>query len=281
LPFNETVYSQDEDDRPSGAFLGEIPPGLEPKVFSSDFLSKDNVVGFTISPDGEEIYYCRFIANNPKIFYTEKIQGQWIFPQQSRFNEDYFGGPPHISPNGKKIYWRSNRPFPEDWPGPRPQPRTREATQYWVSERSENGWNNPRPLQLPISLETNLLGMSTTRDETIYTSISFQIIRIRKNNGSYERVEKLPGFLNGHSPAIAPDESFLIFVQGTPRQLYVSFRDKNDSWTKPQSLGSEINMKRMNGYPSVTPDSRYLFYTVDHKLYWVNTDIIKQLQIAK
>ena len=61
------LFSQN-DDLPSGAFFGEIPPGNKPKIFSMDCLSKDNVVGFTISPEGNEIYYCKFISNNPKIF---------------------------------------------------------------------------------------------------------------------------------------------------------------------------------------------------------------------
>ena len=276
----EPLCSQDTD-LPSGPFFGETPPGHEPKIFSIDCLSKDRVVGFTISPDGNEIYYCKFIANNPNIFFTEIVNGQWTLPQLSQFNEDYFGGPPHISPDGKKLYWRSSKPFPNDWAGTKPQPGTKEAIQYWVLERSGNVWINPRPLKLPISLKTNLLGISTTVEGTIYTSISSQMVRFCKHNNLYKEAEGLPRFLHGHSPAIAPDESFLVFVKGTPRKLYVSFRDKNDSWTQPQSLGDEINMKKMNGYPSITPDSRYLFFTVDHKLYWVRTAIIKKLRNIK
>jgi hypothetical protein len=275
-----TLYSQN-NDLPSGAFFGETPPGHEPKIFSTERLSKDRVVGFTISPNGKEIYYCKFIATDPKIFITVNIDGQWTLPQLSRFNEDYYGGPPHISPDGRYLYWRSDKPFPDDWAGTKPQSGTREAIQFWILERSDSGWINSRPLKLPISLNTNLLGISTTLNGTIYTSISFQIVRFRKHNSLYKEAEELPRFLHGHSPAIAPDESFLIFVQGTPRKLVVSFRDKNDFWTQPKSLGNEINMNKMNGYPSITPDSRYLFFTVDHKLYWVSTDILNKLRNIK
>lgn len=275
-----TLFSQNID-LPAGEYFGEIPPVNEPKIFSMNGISKDRVVGFTISPDGKEIYYCKFISNDPKIYYTESINDHWTLPQLSRFNEDYFGGPPHISPDGKSLFWRSNKPFPNNWAGTKPKPGTTEAVQYWVLERSGNSWINPQPLRLPISLNTNLLGISTTLKGTIYTSISFQIRRFRKHNNLYEEAEKLPQFLQGYSPAIAPDESFLIFVKGTPRKLYVSFRDKNDSWTQPQSLGNEINIKGMNGYPSITPDSRYLFFTVNHKLYWVNTHILEKLKNIK
>ena len=46
---------------------------------------------------------------------------------------EYFGETPHISPDGKSLFWRSNKPFPDDWAGTKPKPGTTEAIQYWVN----------------------------------------------------------------------------------------------------------------------------------------------------
>ena len=278
VPCTENVYGQKAEDLAPTAFLGEIPPEHEPKTFSPNLIFSKKVVGFAITPDDREIYFCQFTANEPQLFFTKAVDDRWTRPERTPFNESHFGGPPHISPDGQYIYWRTNRPFPEDWPGMKPQPGTREALQYWTADRSGSDWINARPLQLPVSLDTNLLGLSSTSNGTIYSSIAFHIVRFRKQGGQYTGPERLPNFLNGHSPAVSPDERYIVFVQGTPRKLYVSFRDQNDSWTQPRSLGDNINRSNMNGYPSITSDGRYLFYTVDHTIIWIRTDYLHHLR---
>ena len=206
------------------------------------------------------------------------MENRWTLPELTHLNGDYFGGPPHISPDGKRIYWRTNKPFPTDWPGKRPKPGSREAVRYWAAQKTEQGWSSGQPLLLPLPFETNLLGLSTTLGETIYTSISFRIVCIRPQKDSGMVLEKLPPYLNGHSPAVAPDESYLIYVSGTPRKMSVTFRNTDGTWTLPIVFGENINKKNMNGYPSITPDGRFLFYTVNHKLYWVSTDIIQSMK---
>lgn len=48
---------------------------------------------------------------------------------------------------------------------------------------------------------------------------------------------------NDHDPFIAPDESCLIFSSNRPggygsNDLYISFRNDNDTWTAPRNMGA-------------------------------------------
>jgi hypothetical protein len=69
-----------------------------------------------------------------------------------------------------------------------------------------------------------------------------------------------------------------LFVRGKPRRLFVTFKADDGSWTSPRDLGDAINGRNMNGYPSITPDGRYLLYTLGHKLQWVSIRMIEALR---
>jgi len=88
--------------------------------------------------------------------------------------------------------------------------------------------------------------------------------------------------------------------------IWISFRDSLDNWTKSQNLGPKINKADNERFPYVSPDGKYLFYLsdrVDERLltkenmtfneakthyakpgngqcdiYWVNADIISELK---
>lgn len=81
---------------------------------------------------------------------------------------------------------------------------------------------------------------------------------------------------------IAKDESYIIISTNETKdfecELYISFRKKDKTWTKPVSLGPLINdgvAHRFGEY--VSQDGKYLFYTrgtsdKDCHIYWVRFD---------
>jgi len=72
-------------------------------------------------------------------------------------------------------------------------------------------------------------------------------------------------------PAIAPDESFIIFDNN--KELFVSFRESDESWGIAISL-SNVLKEQTGTIPSVSPDGKYLFYGFHNDLYWVDTKIL-------
>ena len=81
---------------------------------------------------------------------------------------------------------------------------------------------------------------------------------------------------------VARDESFIVF--GSPHRgglgggdLFISFRERDGSWSDPKNLGATINTPGFEFGPYVTDDKRYLFFSrsadftrVD--VYWVRFD---------
>jgi hypothetical protein len=76
------------------------------------------------------------------------------------------------------------------------------------------------------------------------------------------------GNLRGHSPGIAPDESFLVFYSirpgapgGTETDLYLTLRQPDGTWTKPRNMGPKINSEYYEHGARISPDKKYMFFT--------------------
>lgn len=265
--------------QPTGEYLGEEPPAITPKIFSPNFISNRNVVGGTFSPDKREFYFSRFTANSLRIYFTRNSKSGWTEPKEAEFNKGHFGGPPFFSPDGSQLIWRAARPFPDDWPGLKPKPGSLEEVAYWSMIRTESGWSAPRPMELPVPKDMRQHGVSVTREGTVFISYGNNVARIPLKNDSYSDPEIILTGYSGAYPAVAPDESFLVLTkQGLPRRLLVSFKKEDNTWTMPKDLGGQVNHPAMNGYPYISPDGKYLFYTAGHRIYWVSTDIIHSLK---
>ena len=83
--------------------------------------------------------------------------------------------------------------------------------------------------------------------------------------------QKLPiemGDLHACDPAIAPDKSFLVFYSiepgargGTPTDLYLTLREADGTWTKPQRMGPGINTEYYEIAARISSDKKYMFFT--------------------
>ena len=87
-------------------------------------------------------------------------------------------------------------------------------------------------------------------------------------------------------PAIAPDESYLLFQSRRNRNtkyanhLFVSFRDENDQWSDPVDLDPLLGVAAL---PSISPDGKYIFFAKgdyddngSFDIYWVDARIIEE-----
>lgn len=256
-----------------GPYLGETPPDSLPKLFAPGFIT----TGFytrdiTISPDGDEIYFCVNIGNNSYMttLFTRQINDEWTEPQTAPFARDlrYFTIEPCFSADGQKLFFASNRP---DSLG-----RVHDSD-IWFVEREGNSWGPPQNVGTTINTDGPEFFPSVTKDGTLYftrddhiTGISY-IYRSRFINGIYSEPKLLPERINAgrsrFNAWIAPDESFIIVpIFGLPdsygaTDYYISFHNMNDQWSEPINLGNKINSKSRWEYSaSISPDSKYLFF---------------------
>jgi glyoxylase-like metal-dependent hydrolase (beta-lactamase superfamily II) len=274
----EFQYSPGENTGLTGAYLGQTPPGSTPEVFAPGVVSTQGNFEFscTFSPDGKEFYFTRRrdAGGLNTIMVCRWTEAGWTAPEPIPNIGRIWNNEPHITANGKKLYFGSFRPLPGE---------TQPDYGIWMVERTAEGWSEPK-------YHGPGMFVTSTNEGTLYfTDVSPEtpdqgIVRTRLVNGQYAEQEVLMGAVNSPTPAahacIAPDESFIIFDatrpggQGGEGDLYVSFKQPDGSWGEAINLGDEINTQGTNFCPSLSPDGKYLFYTAKRDIYWVSTEII-------
>ena len=269
---------------------------LEPKMFAEGVISTPgDESGGSMSPDGKDFYFRKVAPYtlDPALTLmcvSHYHGGKWTKPEGLSFSGEYADSPPMLSPDGKQLFFSSQRPLPGQERSSNP------VFHIWVAQKTENGWANPRPLPPPVNTEANSLDPSVTNDGTLYFS-SFsstrgdppKIYRSHLVNGQYLDPEKLGEAINGKNyiqvmPYISPDEKFLIFGSlGRPDQLfsggfpysrvdlYISL-NRDGNWTPARHLEHGINSVADDEYPSVSPDGRYFFFSSARSSFAVPAD---------
>jgi len=315
-----TTQNEQKSDftRLDGEYLGQDLPGdsavlFAPGIVSTGLADRD----VAIYPDGTEIYFCKNILGfkYATIFYSKLENDKWSKPKVLEFATDprYIFIEPHISPDGKKIYFASNKQLEGEESG---------DMEIWVAEREGDKWGEPYNIGFPINTETDQYFPSVTNDGTMYftsedeTNEEF-IFRSKLIDGKYQEPEKLPDHINmrrGRFNAfISPNEDFLIIPAfGMPESFggadyYIVFRNENDIWSQAMNMGKPVSSEgRFEWSASLSPDGKYLFFMSDRvpqekefiqdvnvktyenvhnspqnslsDIYWIKSDFIKELR---
>ena len=277
-----------------GPYLGQIPPGLKPEIFAPGIISTEKLgEGSCAFTKNAELFLfsLRWPPEEHKTIYmTELKNGQWTKPAPAPFNSEYQDWDFHFAPDSKTLYFTSKRPVSEggepSWYG-----------NIWMTQLTSSGWIPPQLLESPINTaDSHDCGASLTNDGTLYFFSRRKgglgendIYRAKMVNGKYPKVENLGKVVNTeyweYDAFIAPDESYLLFSSNRPggygefNDIYITFRNKNDTWSEPRNLGKDF---RDSGICSVTLDGRFLFFatgrTGNDDIYWVDTKILERLR---
>lgn len=256
----------------TGPYLGQPLPGSEPQLFAPGIVCDGlHNRDMAITLDGSEIFFTSHVSYfiYSAILQTKLVDGVWTKPEVAPFSIDarYVYAEPHISPDGKHLFFLSNRAAEEGG---------EKNEDIWVVDRIEDGWGEPYDLGEPICSDADEYFPSVTRDGTIYFTRSeprseSKILRSKLVDGQYQEPELLPEQVNcgenRFNAFISPDEKYLILgVAGMPDSrggidYYVVFRDENDNWSDPVNLGDKINSDSNNEFsPYVSPDGKYFFF---------------------
>ncbi|UCE08420.1 MAG: ankyrin repeat domain-containing protein, partial [bacterium] len=279
-----------------GPYLGQRQPGDKPEVFALGIISTPGGEHgcVTFSPDGETVYWTSEYKRSGsegafKVFSSHVENNRWTAPQYAFFTGDLLinDDVPFVSPDGKKIFFMSKRSIK---PGV-----SQERENYWVIDRTEKGWSEPKPISETVGRMTIRWRISVSNNSTLYFGSTdaggkgaSDIYLSRLINGEYAKPENLGEMINTEfsetAPFIAPDENYIIFGredQSRMSSLHISFRDKNGQWTEPINMGEEINFNGANN-PYVSPDGKYLFFNSgrngNYDIYWLDAKIIEELK---
>jgi len=296
LAFASVTLAQEADTSAStylgvtGPYLGQEPPGLEPRLFASDLMQTDGVEHCfpAFSADGREVYWMRadMSGERPRgeIWFMRDTDSGWAKPALAPFSGEHSDHAPVFSHDGQRLYFASSRP---GGVGP--------GKNLWFVERTAGVWGEATHLGSPPNTDIGATQQTFTTDGTVYFSGILEgvqwnigVYRSRLVEGEYQAPELLPDFINTEYadayPFIAPDESYLLFGSSRPggrsveTDLYVSFRRPDDTWTGPIHLGEEINNGLTVSFSFVTYDGKYLFFDrfdeETDRFYWVDARIL-------
>lgn len=279
----------------SGSYFGLKAPRDSSVVFIDGIISTldkpEMCAGF--SPDAREFYYNALLNDNWTIFVTKEIDGKWTKPEPINFTAGFTDRDFTMSPDGKQIYFGSNRPRIKG-------KNKSESLDIFVSNRLINGeWDEPSNLGSVVNSDLtenypsvaengNLYFFSCGRDG--FSGCDIFISKIVDNN--YLPPVNLGPSINSNKndwdAFIAPDESYIIFSSQNRddtiggQDLYISFEDENNEWTQAINMGPKVNSASGEICPSVTPDGKYLFFTSRRRgmadIFWIDASIIDSLK---
>lgn len=271
-------------------YLGEKRPGTTPAKFAPGVVSiaGRSEFGSVFSRNGQEFYFAVDTAGRAEIRFMRLNKDKWTKPKRLVFDNTFSFNDPMLSPDETKLFFISDRPLTA----------TGEKKDYdiWYIERTANGWSKPANAGTAINSDKNEYYVSFSKDGTIYYSSN----RDPRNGWNYNILYASPAGQNGFKNAvplsdsvnspyydadvfIAGDKSYLIFCGDHPDglgrgDLYISFKKADGTWTKARSMGKTINTEGHELCPFVTADGKYLFYTSNQDIYWVDASVINTLR---
>jgi hypothetical protein len=227
-----------------------------------------------LSPDGGTLW---FSTHDPDwsqhaVVFSRREGDGWSLPDTASFSGAWWSDrAARPSPDGRRLYFASNRPLPGE--------REHDPRDYdiWVAERDDDAWGPPRPVPAPVSTRAPEYHPSPTASGALYFA-SFDRpggrgrsdLYVAREEGDGWWVAPLgPGINTQHSEPdvfVDPAERYMVVAStGRPDavggdDLYISVR-RDGAWSPLIHLGPPINSEAYEYGPFVSPDGRWLWFT--------------------
>ena len=264
-----------------------LPPAwgahVPPQVFAPDVISAsghDAAPAFT--SDGKTVYFQRSSAAASTILVSHLVGGRWSTPEIASFSGRWDDLEPAMAPDGSYLIFVSSRPISDSGkaldgfysgtahPG--------HGGNLWRVDRAGSGWSEPVRLPETVNRGATIFAPSVVADGSIYfmepygEKGRFRLLRSQYRDGSYEAAQPVPfsdGTFTDVDPAVAPDESFMVFGSGRPpaksMDLFIVFRE-GELWGTPLHLGDDVNQAGSDAEPRLSPDRRTLYFSSERVL---------------
>jgi Tol biopolymer transport system component len=277
---------------PTGAYLGQTPPGETPKVFAPGIVSTAgrNEVSCAFTPDGRQLFFAVFEHGRG---YTMRVMENtvdgWTEERPAPFASDFSEVDLFITGDGLRCFFISKRPF-------RAEMERSRNYQIWVVYREKKGWGSPRPLGPEVNTKDRQLFPTLSEDGTLILGSNrpgghggTDIYTAHPDGADFGQPVNLGAAINTAGDEtdalIAPDGSFLVFTAVGrddgfgDGDLYISFRDADGRWGVAENLGAPVNTPHSEFCPTLSPDGRYFFFTSNREgsndIYWVDASVIR------
>ena len=203
---------------------------------------------------------------------------------------------PIISPDGKTVYF-SRISHPQNTNG------TKGSQDIWFSELKNEQWTAARRLPSPLNKEQynslysitpdgNTLLLKGAYKNGVYETRGFSLSKKTARGWSAPNKIEIPGYSKTSKGQfdcgyLSTDGKVLVMSFSEKKNskvddLYVSFKQKDGTWTKPMNLGKEINTEEFTETtPFLAPDGVTLYFSTDRKGGQGSNDIYYSKRIDK
>lgn len=231
-----------------------------------------------IRPDGQELFFT-LIAAGPQIMRSVWRDGRWQPAVRAEFSDVGVNTEPSFSPDGRTLYFVSNRP-------------PSKGTDIWRVERAGDHWSAPVRLGAAINGDGFEWHPQATANGDLYFAAADRadgsgdadLYVSRFEKGNFLPAGNLGPIINSPAPDwdpyVNPAGDRLIFKSGRAggyggRDIWVSER-RNGQWSPPRNAGPAINTSDDEDAAELTPDGRYLIFARSQpgaeawQLYWID-----------
>ncbi|WP_299112064.1 hypothetical protein [uncultured Winogradskyella sp.] len=243
------------------------------QIFQPDIISvKDQHDDYiSLNPDETFLTLTRFTDDyrNGTIYISQKLNGEWQEATVAPFSGNYNDSRSYISPDGKRIYYASNRPT-------KIRPNKKDLD-IWYVELQNNEWSNPIHTGNIINSEVNETHPSISENGNLYFARwgrgTNNIYISKLENGVYQKPIIQPAISTNYSeshPFIDPKEQYILYgsardSDGLDGEVYISVQ-KDGQWCKPEKL--DIINSNLYDYSAKINYNR-------NKIYFSRTDFNK------
>lgn len=287
-PDGHTLYFTSNGPTGSGKnqiWSVDLAPWLRtrPTVFAPGVISgplADWSAAF--APDGRTVYFVRG-DQNPMLMESDLKAGKWSAPQPAPFSGHWHDLDPAMAPDGSYLLFVSNRPVD---PHGKPLDLVNQGKVYpgggmniWRVDRKGAGWSMPVRLPPIINTSPFTFAPNIAADDSLYfigqtSDGQRRLLVARYREGHYQQPQQVALGAPGdwiRDPAIAPDQSFIVFSiipagssEQVPR-LAIAFRH-DAAWSRPIDLGDTVNGDGGAMGSQLGPDHRTLYFYSNRKL---------------
>lgn len=250
----------------------ENPPP-EPAIFSAGVISTGLAErDFALSPDETELFYT---IQSPLGYFQTIVymklgkDGLWNKAELAPFAGNFSDLEPSFSPDGKRLYFSSNRPVSGD--------KLKDYDIWYVEKRDGNWSTIPVNVGAPVNTEANEFYPSCTKSGNLYFTASYKngvgredIFVAINEDGKFKEPIALDTSVNSvvdeFNAFVSPEEDFIMFTSYGRKDdmgrsdLYMSQKDAAGKWTKAVHLPL-LNSVRIDYCPFLSFDMKKLFFT--------------------
>jgi Tol biopolymer transport system component len=262
------------------AHAGE--PIAAPTVFAPGVISgpaHDSAPAF--ARDGHAVWFSRSDGAQSTILESREVDGRWTPPRPAPFSGRWSDMEPAMSPDGRFLVFVSNRPAQD---GGKPLDGFFMGKSFpggggnlWRVDRTPGGWSAPVRLPDAINADPSTFAPSVAADGSLWFmrpadgGRKFRLYRAQWRDGRFEAPQPLPfsdGGATDVDPAVAPDESFVVFGSSRPpardMDLFIALR-RGASWDPPMHLGDVVNGRGSDAEARLSPDARTLYFSSERR----------------